>query len=355
MAEKNALTSEDGESQYKLPPPLKDTEAISNLGIDPKDLKKEDGEVKGMSEEELIKSLKAMGNYIIIPKQRDGSRTSPAVAPKPRVSILSPVEEDAYTRPRTSSIAAGDHSFSEASFYSRPQQTPKPPLFSGENPPLKGDVLYSDWRYEIRCLMSDQELSQSTVVQAIRRSLRGVARRTLVHLGEKATPQEILTKLDALFGDIATHGMIMQEFFNSKQKPDEPATNFGCRLEQVLQIAIENGSLPKSAKNDLLRHKFWTSLHSDKLKSQTRHKYDTLTDYDSLLREIRTVESELELANNTTQKKKGQHQAVSVEVDQLSVGDISKDFDKKLKLLEEKANQRLVNNQMAKRMCWIGY
>ena len=45
--------------------------------------------------------------------------------------------------------------------------------------------------------------------------------------------------------------------------PGECATSFGCRLESMLQNAIESGYLNKSSKNDLLRHKFWTSLSSE--------------------------------------------------------------------------------------------
>lgn len=58
----------------------------------------------------------------------------------------------------------------------------------------------------------------------------------------------------------------MQEFFNAFQLPGENVTSFGCRLETMLQNAIYNGYLDSVSKNDLLRHKFWTSLNSEKLK-----------------------------------------------------------------------------------------
>ena len=35
------------------------------------------------------------------------------------------------------------------------------PPFSGDEPPQKGDVTYSEWRFEIRCLQSDPEVSLS--------------------------------------------------------------------------------------------------------------------------------------------------------------------------------------------------
>ena len=78
----------------------------------------------------------------------------------------------------------------------------------------------------------------------------------LIPLGERATTSEILDTLDALFSDNSTNGMIMQEFFNTFQLPNENDTSFGCRIESLLQTAIDNNHLRKEAKNDLLRHKF---------------------------------------------------------------------------------------------------
>ena len=177
-------------------------------------------------------------------------------------------------------------------------QVPRIPQFSGDDPPQKGDVTYREWRYEVQCLMNDPEIKETTIIQSIRRSLRGTAKTMLIPLGEKARVREILDKLNILFGEVSNNGMIMQEFFNAYQFPGECATSFGCRLESMLQNAIESGYLNKSSKNDLLRHKFWTSLSSERLKSQTRHKYDTLTNYDHLLLEIRRVEKEISINKN---------------------------------------------------------
>ena len=66
----------------------------------------------------------------------------------------------------------------------------------------------------------------------------------------------------------------------------------------MLPNTIENGYLNKSSRNDLLRHTFWTSQNTERLKSQTRHKYDTLTHYDHLLLEIRRVEKEISINMN---------------------------------------------------------
>ena len=213
---------------------------------------------------------------------------------------------------------------------------PKVPFFSGDD--QKGDVTYIEWRFEIRCLMKDADVSSSTLVQAIRRSLRGTARSILVTLGENATVSAIMAKLDNIFGDVSTGSMVMQEFFNCYQKPDESVTSFGCRLENLLQLAAEHGSLDHAARNDFLRHKFWTSLASDKLKSQTRHKYDSITNFDELLREIRSVEKELQVSHTNPQgSKKAVVQPVMVESQTV---DLEQKFDSKLQDLEKRLDSK---------------
>ena len=172
-------------------------------------------------------------------------------------------------------------------------RAPKMPSFSGDKPPQKGDVTYQEWRFEVSCLLNDDEISHNQLVQAMRRSLRGTARKLLIPLGEKASVEDILQKLDVMFGDVSSKGMIMQEFFNATQRSSESVTAFGCRLETILQTAIDHDHIPRTSKNYL--HKFWTGLYSEKLKSQTRHKYDTIADFDILLREIRQVDKELSL------------------------------------------------------------
>lgn len=184
---------------------------------------------------------------------------------------------------------------------------PRIPQFSGDDPPQKGDVSYKEWRFEVQCLIGDPDVKPNLLIQSIRRSLRGTAKTMLIPLGEKASVKQILEKLDILFGEISNNGMIMQEFFNAFQLPNECVTSFGCRLETMLQNAIDNGYLDRASKNDLLRHKFWTSLSSEKLKSQTRHKYDAIKNYDRLLLEIRRVEKEIMISSFSEKTPVHQH------------------------------------------------
>jgi len=70
----------------------------------------------------------------------------------------------------------------------------------------------------------------------------------------------------------------------------------------LLSSAVEHGYLEKPAKNEMLKHKFWQSLSSDKLKAQTRHKYDSIASFDQLLAEIRVVEKQIEITPGHEQK-----------------------------------------------------
>lgn len=157
----------------------------------------------------------------------------------------------------------------------------------------------------------------------------------LIPLDEKATVIEILDKLNILFGEVSNNGMIMQEFFNTFQFEGECATSFGCRLESMLQNAIDNGYLSKSSKNDLLRHKFWTSLSSERLKSQTLHKYDTLKNYDHLLLEIRKVEKEMAINKTPAEKVSTDFKNSRLHQHGIAVEDE----------VEEKINKRIENLQ----------
>ena len=103
-----------------------------------------------------------------------------------------------------------------------------------------------------------------------------------------------------LFGNVATNESVysvMQSFDNENQKAAENLTTFACRLEALLQVAVENGHVTQVARNDMLRSKFWTGLRDEKLKILTRNKYDSILDFNRLLREVRSVDLELTASN----------------------------------------------------------
>ncbi|KAH3835976.1 hypothetical protein DPMN_109345 [Dreissena polymorpha] len=60
---------------------------------------------------------------------------------------------------------------------------PKIPLFSGEDPVPRNEITFYEWRHEVKCLMQDNTYTSSQVLQAIRNSLRGTARKLSCFFG----------------------------------------------------------------------------------------------------------------------------------------------------------------------------
>lgn len=265
-----------------------------------------------MTEEEMINYLKSTGRFQI------KSVGTPEVKPEHQVA--------------DGSNYFGRH-FSS--------QVPKIPQFSGISTIPKGEISYPEWRFEVNCLLNDHEMSDSVILQAVRSSLRGTARKMLLPMGERASARQIINKLDALYGDTSSNEMLMQEFFNLSQNSDECVTEYGCRLELALQSAIENGYLAPEKRDCHLRHQLWHGLFSERLKDQTHHKFDSVQNYDQLLKEIRVVErgiSNSSKSKNTLGSRKAQQHALVTED---KVSDLEKRFDEKLGKLEKRIEERM--------------
>lgn len=192
---------------------------------------------------------------------------------------------------------------------------PKLPIFSGLEVPQKGEVTYEVWSLEVKCLRNIQELPEYSLLQSIRNSLRGSARDVIIPLGENATVDQILDKLEGFYGIVSTGATLMQTFYNDFQKESESIVSYGTRLEQTLSRAVTHGHIEIAAKDSILRSKFWTGLRSQQLKNSTRHLYDSIIDFKSLLREIRKVESEDASSLRPVQKQKAQQQSNQVETE----------------------------------------
>ena len=167
---------------------------------------------------------------------------------------------------------------------------PKLPVFSGAEEPSKGEVSYEVWQYEARCLQ--KSLPENVLLLSIRTSLRGAARDLLIPLGEDATVDEIIDKLDGFYGNVSSPETLIQSFYSDCQREGECVATFGSRLEQTLSRAIRYGHMELAAKDSMLRSKFWTGLRSQQLRNSTRYLYDTYKSFSTLLVEIRKVEQE---------------------------------------------------------------
>ncbi|XP_062566929.1 uncharacterized protein LOC134229238 [Saccostrea cucullata] len=177
--------------------------------------------------------------------------------------------------------------------------TPKLPTFSGTDEPQKGEVRYEVWNFEVKCLLNSNQYPEHILLQAVRNSLKGLARSMLVSVGDKASIQDILRKLDGFFGNVASGEKLMQSFYNDCQKEGESIVVYASRLEDTLSKAIKFGHIGNEARDGMLRSKFWTGLSNQQLKQSTRHLFDTIKNFESLLREIRKVQEEITSQRST--------------------------------------------------------
>ena len=171
--------------------------------------------------------------------------------------------------------------------------------FSGTEPVPKNESSFEDWKAETQCLIKSTVYPDYIVSQAIRNSLKGHARKALSTLDPLTNSDGIISKLESLFGNVASGLSILQEFFTAAQKSDETVTMWGLRIEEILQRAIEKGEVASDRKNHLLKDKFWRSLHSFDLKIATKVYFDKISDFEVLRSKVREEERELKTHKTT--------------------------------------------------------
>ena len=179
---------------------------------------------------------------------------------------------------------------------------PKFSVFSGEDPKPKQEVTFEEWMYELDCVLGENLYTESMVAQAVRRSLRGPAKRIIMTLGSLASLKDIIHRLDGVFGNVASGESILQEFYTTKQGQDETVAAWGLRLEEILQKAIEKGHVDRMSRNRMLHTKFWKSLRSEKLKNATRVKFETIKIFEELRKAVRAEEYEMSLSSTVQVK-----------------------------------------------------
>ena len=174
---------------------------------------------------------------------------------------------------------------------------PKFTVFSGEDPKSKTEASYEEWKYEVTCVQKDDMYTKEAIGQAIRKSLRGQAKRVLLPLGTEASNEEMLNRLEGVFGNVATGESVLQEFYTAAQKQDETVTAWGLRLEEMLQKAVTKGHIRKEETDSMLRNKFWKYLRNERLKNATRTKFETLKNFEDLRKAVRAEEHEMKVSS----------------------------------------------------------
>lgn len=165
--------------------------------------------------------------------------------------------------------------------------TPRINNFSGDG---KGEATYEQWKFEVLSLQREG-MTEHTVQQCIRRSLRGTAAEVMHNLGE-ASVDDILEKLDQIFGNVLPSENILESFYSARQQKDESIASWACRLEGIIAKLRNKENLTKEDEESRLRSKFFSGLHKQNLKTAIRHYYDEGKTYKDLLVAARIAELE---------------------------------------------------------------
>ena len=173
-------------------------------------------------------------------------------------------------------------------------QYPKLVPFSGEGG--KGETSYDLWKYDLQCLLEERIHSHESIRQALRNSLRGRAARTAKMLGTSATIDDIVHKLDCIYGTGEIGENLLSEFYSASQRGDEDVAAWSCRLEELLAKAAEQTRIDVADRDKMLKAKFWAGLHQD-LKDSSRYKKEAARDFDELRIAIRAIEHEHSLSS----------------------------------------------------------
>ena len=129
-------------------------------------------------------------------------------------------------------------------------QKPKLPIFSGEE---KSETSFDVWKLEVKCVLREGNYTGSSVLQAIRGSLKGKARSLLLSLFEHATAENIIDKLDGVHGNVYSSEALLEKCFKETQQPNQSVAEYGMKLESIIQSAVEKGDISIVAKNQMLK------------------------------------------------------------------------------------------------------
>ena len=188
--------------------------------------------------------------------------------------------------------ASGNPPGSEnASLTLKKELLPRVPVFSSSS--TKSDhVPFEVWYYELQCLVKQKHYSNSAILNAARLSLRGEASKVAVRLGTEVTVAELMNKMKHLYGAIESGEELLAKFYSAAQEADERVVTWSCRLEDLMDAALQAGHFQRDSYKEVLRNKFWSGLKHP-LRELASHKFDRIADYEELLVEVRKLENSL--------------------------------------------------------------
>ena len=155
----------------------------------------------------------------------------------------------------------------------------------------------------MNCLVKEGIYSAPLILLAIRRSLKGIAAGSLAYL----LPFLFITFSKCLISCLALwslqNNLLRSFIYAAKQKESETAGSWACRLQQLMSRVTNTGELTVSMGCSMLREIFSIGLCLEKIKTLTRHKFDSGASWTDLLVAVRVVEHEAKLEGKPTTNK----------------------------------------------------
>ena len=239
-------------------------------------------------------------NPVVQPQQSSVVQPQQSSVGQPQQTFHYPGSDQTVTYPSVPDPFS--NSIVNNSLLASSMRVPQLPPFSGEN--QKGDVSFELWKYELLCCISDAIYPNALILQAVRRSLRGRARETLLTVDSTATPSDILSKLDDIYGIVSSRQNLLQQFYLETQQADESVADYSIRIENLLRRATVSTQLHVSVRHEMLCSKLWNGLRDPLLKNSSRYKFDVTKDFNVLRREIRQIEQDLLTSRHTAEDTK---------------------------------------------------
>lgn len=85
--------------------------------------------------------------------------------------------------------------------------SPRILILSGEE---KNDSSFEVWKFEVKCILRENNYSTPILLQSIRNSLKRKARSLLLSMSDEATPEMIIDKLEGVFGNVYDSEAVIQ-------------------------------------------------------------------------------------------------------------------------------------------------
>ena len=171
--------------------------------------------------------------------------------------------------------------------------------FNGENAET-----YTLWRHQLQSLIEEGH-PEKDIHDAVRASIHGKAGNVIVALGTNPSIHVILKKMDSVYGETENQADALSTFYSAQQGKTETVTDWGCRLEGLLQMVKRQTNIPGDP-DEMLRTKFWNGLRQE-LKDLSVYQFDTIKNFDDLRMAMRRIEK------NHTKPKTATHSAVLVD------------------------------------------